>query len=128
MNGPVCVGRRYAPEMQMRADILGSSVGAAQTVASDPASLGAQTEALELLLEWLPRRYPARFRLHRDKDGAVERVQTLSAGYERMFYVPDFTACPLRLMGQLVRRRPVPPRAPFSRARRHPRISPSRSV
>ena len=60
-----------------------------------------------MVLEWLPRQYPARFRLHRAAGGgAVQRVQTLSPGYQHTFLVADFVHSPQTLMG-------VPPFPPL---------------
>jgi hypothetical protein len=58
----------------------------------------------QMLLEWLPARYPARFSLQRERgggDGAVTAVRTHSPGYRHEFTVSDFAEQPLKLAGML---------------------------
>lgn len=63
-----------------------------------PDSVGAQLELLEILMEWLPRRYPTRFAV----DWAAGTVETLTPGYTHTFRISDYAHRPIVLCGLLV--------------------------
>lgn len=70
---------------------------------TDPIAARAEHETLAVALEFLERRYPDRFEMHREHaDGGVHRVTTLTAGYLHSFLLSDWESAPLRLVGMLV--------------------------
>jgi len=66
------------------------------TFAALPESLSAQGEVLWMVIDWLIRRYPERFRV----SGAY--VKTLDPGYQECFRIADFEEDPLRLASLLI--------------------------
>jgi predicted heme/steroid binding protein len=100
-----CDVKKYASEMSMRHTILTSeeysdAVYVGQGVGSE--AHAAEVEVLDEMLAWLPKRYPDRFRVHRQVDGSVLSVQTLTPGYLHTFNIADFAETPLKLAALLV--------------------------
>jgi hypothetical protein len=71
-----------------------------QGVGSD--AHAAEAELLDEMLDWLPHRYPDRFRVQRDPDGAALMVETLTPGYMHTFAVVEYAEAPLKLAALLV--------------------------
>lgn len=68
------------------------------TYVTDPAAKAAEAEVLEMIIEFVLRRYPTRFRM---LDGG-SAIATLSEGYEHTFVLADWEEEPLKLAGMLV--------------------------
>jgi cytochrome b involved in lipid metabolism len=74
----------------------------------DGATLAAEVEVLEEVLQWLARRYPKRFQLRyvpasaSEVQPTVEAVTTLTPGYRRCYALAEWTTRPLVLVGMLV--------------------------
>ena len=91
----------YAAEMRLKRTLLLEHAEAVYVC--DPLAIRAERETLAMTLEFLERRYPDRFELHREQpEGEVHRVTTLTPGYLHSFLLSDWAAAPLRLVGMLV--------------------------
>ena len=86
----------YAYQMSIRKRLLEECPEL--VLISDPQTLPAQAELLRLMLDWLCRRYPARFAV----DWGAGVAQTLTEGYRHTFRLADFAGCPVRLCAMLV--------------------------
>lgn len=86
----------YSSEMAMKRSLLLEQ--AHHTYVTDAAAKDAEAEVLELVIEFVLRRYPTRFALV-DEGRAIA---TLSAGYEHTYVLADWTEEPLKLVGMLV--------------------------
>jgi len=86
----------YASEMSMKRILL--TEAAHHTYVTDPAAVAAEAEVLEMVIEFVLRRYPTRFAM---LDGG-DAIATLSEGYEHTFVLADWAEEPLKLAGMLV--------------------------
>ena len=86
----------YSSEMSMKRILL--TEAAHHTYVTDPAAVAAEAEVLEMVIEFVLRRYPTRFAM---LDGG-DAIATLSEGYEHTFVLADWAEEPLKLAGMLV--------------------------
>ena len=99
-------GDRHGRELQMKR--RGFATRREHTFVAEPGSLHAQAEALELLLEYLPQRFPHMYSVRGGDagsggSGGGRRVVSLtvqSTGETHL--VADYADCPLELCGRLV--------------------------
>lgn len=89
---------RHALELGMKR--RGFDQHASDTLSAEPDSLPAQSEALQMILELLPQRYPDLYAVEKKEDGAVASVTVLSTGETHV--VKEYAHCPIELCGRLV--------------------------
>lgn len=93
--------RVYAAEMTLKRKLLLEHDDSVYV--TDPMALEAEKETLAMALEYLERKYPDRFELHRvDSHATPYRVTTLTPGYLHSFVLSEWKATPLRLLGMLL--------------------------
>ena len=93
----------YSSEMSMKRVLL--TEAAHHTYVTDAAAKAAEAEVLEMVIEFVLRRYPTRFAMvdaHTEAGGSSPAIATLSDGYEHTFILSDFADEPLKLAGMLV--------------------------
>ena len=73
---------------------------ASETLVSEPESIAAQSEALEVLLDFLPKRYPHLYTVERAEDG--QAVAVIVSSTSERHAVEEYKSRPLELCGRLV--------------------------
>lgn len=72
---------------------------------TDGRAHAAEAELLEMAIQWLRRRYPTRYQLRRAGEGGGggrrDSISTICVGYSHTFYLDEWSAQPLRLLGML---------------------------
>lgn len=85
-------------QLALKRSALDSASRRSLCLACEPRSLPAQAECLEMLLDYLPKRYPQLYRVAGDGDARTISVATTGETHA----VADFAACPLELCARIV--------------------------